>query len=148
MTTKRPIHNWSPWSAQVSPLLAILSHRAVNCLTKIMTAGFVTANTDTRYECLDLLPINWRPANGDQGSECGILLEVWRTGGLVQTSVAMPEGSWVELAIPGGALHGRVTRCEQDDYGFLVSVLVDRNQQGEWFPGYCPLYLRCNDPDS
>jgi hypothetical protein len=108
-----------------------------------MTAAFATAHTDTRYECLDMFPIHWgSPAERSINSDSGILLEIWNTGGLIQTSAALPEGSQVEMELPAGTIHGLVTGCAQDDYGFLVAVQVDSGQRDSWFPGYCPPYLR------
>jgi hypothetical protein len=113
-----------------------------------MIAALSSANIDVRYECLDMFPIKWLPAGiEDPGSECGILLEIWRTGGLVHSSVSIPEDSWVELAPTGRTIQAQVTCCEQDDhYGFLVRVSVSPNQYDNWFPeSYCPPYLRCDD---
>jgi hypothetical protein len=40
----------------------------------------------------------------------------------------------------------QVTGCEQDAYGFLVSISVNQSQYENWFPqSYCPQYLRFDD---
>jgi hypothetical protein len=112
-----------------------------------MTDPLSSANIDDRRECLDMFPIKWAVEGiEDQCSEDGILLEIWGTGGLVQTSVPIPEGSWVELAPTGRTIQAQVIRCEQDDYGFLVHVSVNQDQHDNWYPqSYCPPYLRCDD---
>jgi hypothetical protein len=95
-----------------------------------------------------MFPIKWL-ADGIE-NECpdgGILVEIWKTGGIVQTSTAIPTGSWVELA-PNSrhTIQAQVTGCEQDDYGFLVSISVNQSQYQNWFPqSYCPQYLRLDD---
>jgi hypothetical protein len=94
---------------------------------------------DIRHQCLDMIPIKWF-VSGQQCSESGILLEIWRMGGLFQTGVPLPAGSRVELALTGCTVQAEVTGCEQDEYGFLVHVSV--NPQDNWFPqSYRPPYL-------
>jgi hypothetical protein len=104
---------------------------------------------DVHYECLDVFSIK-SPSAGieDHGLESGILVEIWRTGGMVQTSLAIAEGSWVELTPAGRTIAAQVTSCEQDEYGFLVSVTINQDQYDNWFPhSYCPPHLRCDDQD-
>jgi len=105
-----------------------------------------STNSDLHYKCYDIFPINW-PATSidDQRSDCGILLEIWRTGGLVHSGIPIPEGL-IELAPQGYAIQGQVVSCEPDEhYGFLVQVSVDPNDN--WFPdSYCPVYLRDDYP--
>jgi hypothetical protein len=98
---------------------------------------------DTRHECLDMFPLKWSvTGTKEECSDCGILLEIWRTGGLVQTGVPIPVGSRVEFALTGRTVQGQATVCIQDEYGFLVQVSV--HQSDHWFPqSYCPPYLRC-----
>jgi len=113
-----------------------------------MTDPLSSANIDVRYECLDMFPIKWSNAGIEEHDSDGILLEIWRTGGTIQTNVPIPEGSWVELAPTGHTIEAQVICCEQDDYGFFVSVSVNQNQYDHWFPqSYCPPYLRCNDQE-
>ena len=105
--------------------------------------GLLPDSFDIRHECLDIFPLKW-PITGtkDECSDCGILLEIWRTGGLFQTGVPIPVGSRVEFALTGRTVQGQVTGCVQDEYGFLVHVSVHQNDN--WFPqSYCPPYLRC-----
>src|SRR5437660_6863755 len=96
---------------------------------------------EERHLCLDMLRVNWEtPAGAKTHSECAILLEIWSSGGLFQTGSAIPEGSPVIIAAASGAVHAHVSRCEQDDYGFIVQIAVD-SPEG-WFPAaYNPAYL-------
>ena len=102
-------------------------------------------STDAHYHCLDLFPINWDDPTGvdDQSAGGGILLEIWRTGGLVHSSLPIAEGAWVEIAPAGHTVQAQVTSCIEDEiYGFLVTVSVNPDQSDNWFPqSYCPPYL-------
>lgn len=98
---------------------------------------------DTPHRCLDMFPIKWF-VSGRQCSDSGILLEVWRRGGLLQTGEPLPVGSQVVLAPTGRTIQAQVTRCEQDEYGFLVHVSVD--PKDGWYPHYCPPYRDCFEP--
>jgi hypothetical protein len=76
--------------------------------------------------------------------DCAILLEIWDSGGLLQTSNSIAEGSIVDLASPQGPVRATVSSCEADDYGHLVEITVDPS--ASWFPaGYNPPYLRPRD---
>ena len=91
-----------------------------------------------RYCCLDMLTLAW----GRSGSmtESAILLEIWDTGGLLQTDAAVQEGSAVALSSPQAVLRGRIRSCVKDDYGYLLEFVV--NSGTTWFPeSYCPPYL-------
>jgi hypothetical protein len=113
-----------------------------------MTDTLLSANLDVHYECLEMFPIKWPSARaGDPGSDCGILLEIWRTGGLFHSGVPIPEDALIELAPRERAIQAQVSSCEPDDhYGFLVQVSVNPNQYDNWFPeSYCPASLQCDD---
>jgi hypothetical protein len=44
---------------------------------------------DKHYNCCEMVPINWSPSDArDPGSDYGILLDVWRTGGLVYSALS------------------------------------------------------------
>jgi hypothetical protein len=97
---------------------------------------------EARFACLDLCDFRWsRTVAADpEGSEFAILLEIWHSGGLFQTSNAVPEHSTVTIVTGNGSVKGEVRSCEQDDYGFLVEVRVAEPQI--WFPrAYQPAYL-------
>jgi hypothetical protein len=112
----------------------------------IMTDPVSSANIDVRYECLDMFPIKWASEGIEkQCPDGGILLEIWKTGGIVQTSVAIPTGAWVELAPKGRhTIQAQVTCCEQDDYGFLVSISLNQSQYENCVVD--PIYWTKNDP--
>jgi hypothetical protein len=97
-----------------------------------------------RFACLDLCDVRWSRTPGAAGSELAILLEIWRSGGLFQTSAAIPKDSTVTITTGNGPVNGMVRSCQQDDYGFLVEVGVVEPQN--WFPrAYQPaLLLRRN----
>lgn len=80
-----------------------------------------------RRDCLDVLRIRWAadsqlPVLGSC-ADCGVLLEVWNDGGLLQTDQAIPEGCKVFLDGPV-QVNATVTRCGSDDYGYLVEFAV------------------------
>jgi hypothetical protein len=98
-------------------------------------------NFDMHYNCLDMVPINWSPSGaGDSGSDDGILLEVWRTGGLVHSCVRIPTDSLIELVPGSRIIQAQVSSCEPDEhYGFIVQVSVDPDHYDNWFPeSYSP----------
>jgi hypothetical protein len=95
------------------------------------------------YLCLDVLRVSLA---GDSKAlcDCAILLEIWESGGLLQTSTAIPEGSVLDVASPDGPVRATVNSCSADDYGSLVEFEVDPS--ASWFPsGYSPPYLRPSD---
>ena len=98
-------------------------------------------NFDVHYKCLDMFPIRWSEEGlENKRSTYGILLEIWRTGGLVQSRMSIPEGSSVEFDVPGRTVQAQVTGCQPDDhFGFLVSVSLNQDQYDNWFPkSYSP----------
>lgn len=95
-----------------------------------------------RFACLDLCDFRWSPALAadPEGSELAILSEIWHSGGLFQTSNAIPKDSTVTISTRNGPVNGKVASCGQDEYGFLVEVRVV--QPRNWFPrAYRPAYL-------
>jgi hypothetical protein len=98
---------------------------------------------EARFECLDLCRVQWSPDPSlePDHAECAILLEIWRFGGLFQTSVEIPQGSTVIIATAGGPVQGTVRLCEEDPFGFMVEVTVSLPRG--WFPAvYKPTHLR------
>lgn len=97
-----------------------------------------------RYLCLDVLQVNWEEPLG-ACSDCAILLEIWPTGGLLQTSKAIAEGSVIAIASGRDSVHGTVNSCKGDAYGYVVEFALEEASTG-WFPGgYQPPYLRPSD---
>ena len=87
-----------------------------------------------------MLRVTWVSASGRATSECAILMEIWGSGAVLQTEVAISKGSILTLAAPNGPVCAKVTACDRDDYGFLIQMSVDRPEH--WFPdSYCPADL-------
>lgn len=85
-------------------------------------------------QCLDLFRVE-HPL----GHDCAILIEIWDTGGLLQTNVAIPENSAVHIPSIAHGVSAKVVSCQQDEYGFLVQFAIE---DCEWFPrSYSPPYL-------
>jgi hypothetical protein len=67
-------------------------------------------------------------------------MEIWGSGAVLQTEIAIPKDSILTLATPNGPVCAKVTACDRDDYGFLVQMTVDPSER--WFPdSYCPADL-------
>ncbi len=96
--------------------------------------------TIDRHFCLDMMKVSWIGADGLEKSDCGIILEIDPVGGLVQTTVSIPQCSEIRLDTPRGVVHGRVTSCQEDNYGYIVNLAVNE-RAGNWFPEYVPPYL-------
>jgi hypothetical protein len=107
------------------------------------------ANTDSHYECLDLFPVTWTPAGVEEKSfDSGILFEIWKTGGMLQASVPIPEGASVQLTPAGCAISATITRCEQETSGYLISFSINESQYDRWFPqSYCPPSLHSDEKE-
>jgi hypothetical protein len=66
-------------------------------------------------------------------------LEVWNLGGLLQTSVRIPEGITISIPFIGNGILANVISCQEDDFGFIVEISVCDPQ---WFPyGYTPPHI-------
>lgn len=99
-----------------------------------------TTNPDDRFLCLDMLRVTWISASGRATSECAIVMEIWGSGAVLQTEMAIPKESTLTLAAPNGPVCAKVTACDRDDYGFLIQMAVDTSER--WFPNsYCPADL-------
>jgi hypothetical protein len=92
------------------------------------------------YLCLDVLRVS--PVGSSKAlCDCAILLEIWDSGGLLQTSKPITKGSVLEVALAQGSVRAMVNSCQADDYGCLVEIAVD--PAANWFPAsYSPPYLR------
>jgi hypothetical protein len=96
--------------------------------------------SDDHFLCLDMLCVSWVSASGRASSECAIVMEVWGSGAILQTEIAIPKDSNLTLAAPNGPVCAKVTACSRDDYGFLIQMNVDPSER--WFPNsYCPADL-------
>lgn len=96
--------------------------------------------TAQRKFCLDMMQVSWLGPDGFKKSDCGIILEIDPAGGLVQTTVGIPPRSEITLNTGLGLVHGHVTTCEEDAYGFIVNFAIEEAKN--WFPEYLPPFLQ------
>jgi hypothetical protein len=96
--------------------------------------------TMERQFCLDMIKVNWVETDGLRKSDCAIILEIESDGGLVQTTVAIPNGTEITLDAGLGSVRGQVTDCEQDAYGYIVNFAIS-DPVTNWFPEYLPAFL-------
>lgn len=90
------------------------------------------------YQCLDLLRVKFEGRLHEEIVEDAVLLEVWETGGLLQTDAEALPGCFIDFIQP--VVRGQVNFCSKDDYGYLVDFTV--SLPGSWFPvGYQPPYV-------
>jgi hypothetical protein len=95
-----------------------------------------TLQTGEHLQCLDLLKVGFSSDSGVRSHECAILLEIWNSGALLQTSIPIPAGAPISFETIGKGVPAKVVSCEEDSYGFLVHVAVHESQ---WFPeAYTP----------
>ena len=88
-----------------------------------------------------MIKVNWVGTDGFKKADCTIILEIEPAGGLIQTTVAIAYRSEITLDTGLGLVHGRVTSCEEDAYGFIVNFAVN-DQPSHWFPEYVPPFLQ------
>lgn len=92
--------------------------------------------TGAHVSCLDMLRVESVVGAGSQFHDCAILLEIWSSGGLLQTTIAIPEHTRIYLPSVSGGIEAEVECCAQDAYGFLVQIATPARG---WFPdSYTP----------
>lgn len=92
---------------------------------------------EQRFYCLDLLPIQTFPANQLE-CVCGILLEIWPSGGVIHADEPMVRGQKFTISVNGSQVEAEIESSQQDDYGFYLAFKV----REPWFPeSYRPPYL-------
>jgi hypothetical protein len=95
--------------------------------------------TGAHIQCLDVIKILYSKGSERILHDCAILLEVWEGGGLLQSSVGIPEGSMILLESVGHGIRAKVLSSEQDRYGFLIQIEI---QESGWFPDvYMPPHV-------
>jgi hypothetical protein len=95
--------------------------------------------TGEHVQCLDVLKVAFPPLPNGTAHECAIILEIWDRGALLQTSMPLPAGALISFESIGEGVPAKVISCEQDSYGYLLSVDVATTS---WFPGaYTPPHL-------
>jgi hypothetical protein len=100
---------------------------------------YVMERTQRQF-CLDMIKVSWVGMDGLKKSDCAIILEIERAGGLVQTTVPIASGSEITLDAGLGLTQGHVTTCEEDAYGYVVNFLID-DRAKNWSPEYVPAFL-------
>jgi len=55
-------------------------------------------------KCLDLFQVASSAGTGKPFCDCAILLEVWDVGGLLQTNLAIPEGTVISISAIGNGI--------------------------------------------
>jgi hypothetical protein len=84
-----------------------------------------------------LLPIKTFPAN-QLVFVCGILLEIWPSGGVIHADEPMVKGQKFMISVNGSQVEAEIESSQQDSYGFYLAFKVSE----PWFPeSYQPPYL-------
>jgi hypothetical protein len=118
----------------------------------MLVAEPISTRLAQHYFCLDVVNATFQepasagtpPAKSARTLDA-TLLEIWDTGGLLQTDSAVAQGCTVCLSSPDTTVHGYVSSCVQDEYGFLVEFAVPTTEP--WFPAsYRPPYLLLAPP--
>ena len=92
---------------------------------------------EQHFKCLDMLHIA-TAGNREQQCECGILLEIWPLGGVLQLDTPLEESEKFFINLHGEQVEAEVQNCEEDMYGYNVRFAVS----DPWFPeSYQPSYL-------
>jgi hypothetical protein len=96
---------------------------------------------EQHFNCLDMLHI--RTAGDHQlPCDCGILLEIWPSGGVLQTDKPLGTGEKFTIQLAAGEIEAEVQGCEEDMYGCYIRFAVDN----PWFPiSFQPSYLKSAD---
>ena len=70
--------------------------------------------------------------------ECGILLEIWRSGGVIQADKPLEKGEKFLIDLAKAEIEAEVQDHEEDLYGSYIRFAVS----SPWFPeSYQPSYL-------
>ena len=89
------------------------------------------------FNCLDMLCIRTAGNRGPQ-CECGILLEIWPSGGVIQLDSPLEKSEKFLIHLGGAEVEAEVQICEEDIYGYYIRFAVN----DPWFPAsYQPSYL-------
>ena len=92
---------------------------------------------EQQFYCLDLLPIRTFRANQLE-CNCGILLEIWPSGGVLHADEPMVKGQKFTISVNGSQVEAEIESSQQDGYGFYLEFKV----REPWFPeSYQPPYL-------
>ena len=92
---------------------------------------------EQHYNCLDMLRIG-AAGSSQPWCECGILLEIWPSGGVLQLDKPLVTGEKFQIHLDAGEIEAEVQNYEDDVYGRYIRFAV----HDPWFPEpYQPSYL-------
>ena len=92
---------------------------------------------EQHFNCLDMLRI-CAAGSGQPWCECGILLEIWPSGGVLQSDKPLVTGEKFQIHLNAAEIEAEVQNYEEDGYGYYIRFAV----QDPWFPeSYQPSYL-------
>jgi hypothetical protein len=86
-------------------------------------------------------------ASGDRqlACSCAILLEIWPSGGMLQTEKPLTKAEKFLIQLDNGEIEAEVQGCEEDIYGCYIRFAVDN----PWFPAsFQPSYLKLEDSEA
>jgi hypothetical protein len=93
---------------------------------------------DQHFNCLEMLRIR-TTADLPLQCACGILLEIWQSGGVLQTDKPLGKGEKFMIYLDGGQIEAEVQGYEEDTYGCYIRFEV----HDPWFPAsFQPSYLK------
>ena len=92
------------------------------------------------FFCMDVLHIKAAKGSGAH-CDCGVLLEIWPSGGILQSDEPLAKGERFTVSFDDGQVEAEAQGYEQDEFGYYIKFAV-----GEpWFPeSYHPQYLQMN----
>ena len=92
---------------------------------------------EQHFNCLDMLRIG-TVGNRQSQCDCGILLEIWPLGGVLQSDAHLEKREKFLIHLDGAEVEAEVQNCEEDNYGYYIRFVVN----DPWFPqSYQPFYL-------
>jgi hypothetical protein len=92
---------------------------------------------EQHFNCLAMLSIE-TAGNRQRQCECGILLEIWSSGGVLQSDTPLEKNEKFLIHLARTEVEAEVQNCEQDIYGYYTRFAVNE----PWFPqSYQPSYL-------
>ena len=99
---------------------------------------------EQQFYCLDVVHIQTSPASRLE-CDCGVLLEIWHSGGVIHADEPMAKGQKFTISVDGRQVEAEVQGSQQDEYGFYLAFKVN----APWFPeSYQPPYLSSKLPVS
>jgi len=114
---------------------AICNESSLGCLF------FERTFVERHFNCLEMVHIRTTRV-GQLPCVCAILLEIWPSGGVVQTDKPLVKGEKFMIQLDGGEIEVEVQDCETDIYGCYIRFAIDN----PWLPiSFQPSYLKLDD---